>query len=97
MRVSLIAFPQICFSKNMRLKSPLENSSGLVLNCSVYTTLYALHRYVLTVATSKICSIQRLRPEPTKKPKEIKCSPALTDSEYEKYLQYEKGKRSFPI
>ncbi len=53
--------------------------------------------YLLTVATKKICAIDQLRPEPSKKPKEIKCSPALTEEEFEKYLQFEKGNFAMPI
>jgi hypothetical protein len=48
--------------------------------------------YVLTVATKKICDVDQLRPTPTERPREIKCSPALTEEEYEKYLRYEKGR-----
>ena len=47
--------------------------------------------YVLTVATSRICDVEQLRPTPTEKPREIKCSPALTEAEYDKFLKYEKG------
>ena len=47
--------------------------------------------YVLTVATSRICEVEQLRPTPTEKPREIKCSPALTEAEYDKFLKYEKG------
>ena len=47
--------------------------------------------YVLTVATIRVCDVQQLKPTPTEKPKEIKCSPALTAEEYEKYIIYGKG------
>jgi len=47
--------------------------------------------YVLTVATSRICDVEQLRPTPTEKPREIKCSPALTEAEYDKFLKYEKA------
>ena len=47
--------------------------------------------YVLTVATIRVCDVEQLKPTPTEKPKEIKCSPALTAEEYEKYLKYGKG------
>ena len=47
--------------------------------------------YILTVATNRICDVEQLRPTPTEKPREIRCSPALTEAEYDKFLKYEKG------
>jgi len=42
--------------------------------------------YIITVATSKICSISQLRPEEVPKPKKISCSPLFDQHEYDQYL-----------
>ncbi|XP_059082809.1 protein OS-9-like [Tigriopus californicus] len=49
--------------------------------------------YVLTVATSKICSFPQLKPPPVIEPQPIVCSPVLTEREYEKYLKFEEAQQ----
>ena len=48
--------------------------------------------YIITVKTSKICSIPQLRPPPIRKPLKIECQPLLTAEEYKKYLLHLKAK-----
>lgn len=48
--------------------------------------------YIITVKTSKICSIPQLRPPPIRKPLKIECQPLLTADEYKKYQIYLQAK-----
>ena len=48
--------------------------------------------YILTVATSKICSVPQLKPEEVPKPKEISCSPLFMQDEYNQWLDMKESK-----
>ncbi len=47
--------------------------------------------YVVHVYTNRLCKVAKFRPPPQPKPKEIKCHPMLTDEEFAKFEEYEKG------
>ena len=49
-------------------------------------------RYVVTVATTRVCHHHYLRPQTTSTPHTIKCSPILTQQQYEKYLKLQESK-----
>lgn len=49
--------------------------------------------YVLTVSTARICSVPQLKPPPVAAPKQILCSPALSDEEFQRYELYEEAKK----
>jgi len=48
-------------------------------------------RYVVNIATTRVCHHPYLKPNPERKPNKINCSPVLEEQKLEKYYKKEEG------
>ncbi|XP_076054209.1 uncharacterized protein LOC143032884 isoform X2 [Oratosquilla oratoria] len=49
-------------------------------------------RYVVTVATTRVCHHPYLKPHPSQVQRPISCAPVLTQEQYDRYLRYQQKK-----